>query len=107
MDEGGSGGAGAGAGGCWSCGSHMVVYCGALNDSTVVEDAGEACVNEYAGSAEGPLDRLPDDKLSGFEHLPARALCDWNEVVVLAGLEIDGGLVTSCEDVGVAWLEGD
>ena len=71
------------------------MYCGAFSDSIVVEDAGEACVYEYAGSAEGPLDKVPEDRLSGFEHLPARTFWDWNEVVVLAGLEIDGGLVTS------------
>lgn len=58
---------------------------------------------ENEGSAEGPLENVPPDTLlSGIEEFAARAPCEGNDADVLAGLETDSGVVTSCEDDGVA-----
>jgi hypothetical protein len=70
-------------------------------------DGGEVVGKGNVGSAEWPLDNVPEDRLSGIEACILRTFCEWNDVVVLAGLEMDGGVATSCEDAGVVWLDGD
>lgn len=59
------------------------------------------------GSAEFPLDIVAVDAVSAVERVPVRAVCEWCEVVVLEGLDIGGGLVTSWQELGDAWLEGE
>lgn len=70
-------------------------------------DGIDPCGEGKVGSAEFPRDIVAVDSVSVAERLPARALCEWCEVVVLEGLDIGGGLVTSWDDCGDDWLEGE
>lgn len=57
--------------------------------------------NGNVGSAECPLDNVPEDKLSGTEAFIPRIFREGIDIVVLAGLDMDGGVATSCDDAGV------
>lgn len=55
----------------------------------------EVCDAGNVGSAEPPLEVMAVDTVPAVEGFPPRKFCEWCDVVVLEGLDIDGGVATS------------